>query len=134
MNSQLYTDLNPELISKLESYIDTNNPSDNVSALSNFQIPISIINLETIKNSNQPSYIYAGDFSSGYYHCNYYKHSNGNIYVMNFYMQKFEHYYLLEEWEKQLKSPAQVAESKANKLRELQEADDARKAKEAAMN
>ncbi len=134
MNSQLYTDLNPELISKLESYIDTNNPSDNVSALSNFQIPISITNLETIKNSNQPSYIYAGDFSSGYYHCNYYKHSNGNIYVMNFYMQKFEEYYLLEEWEKQLKSPAQVAESKANKLRELQEADDARKAKEAAMN
>ena len=133
MNSELYTDLNPELISKLESYIDNNPPSKNVSALSNFQIPISIINLETIKNSNQPSYIYAGDFSSGYYHCNYYKHSNGNIYVMNFYIQKFEHYYLLEEWEKQLKSPAQVAESKANKLRELQEADQARKAKEAAM-
>ena len=103
MNSELYTDLNPELISKLDSYIDTNNPSDNVSALSNYQIPISITNLETIKNSNQPSYIYAGDFSSEYYHCNYYKHSNGNIYVMNFYMQKFEHYYLLEEWEKQLK-------------------------------
>lgn len=103
MNSELYTDLNPELISKLDSYIDTNNPSDNVSALSNYQIPISITNLETIKNSNQPSYIYAGDFSSKYYHCNYYKHSNGNIYVMNFYMQKFEHYYLLEEWEKQLK-------------------------------
>ena len=133
MNSELYTDLNPELISKLDSYIDTNNPSDNASALSNYQIPISITNLETIKKSNKPSYIYAGDFSSGYYHCNYYKHSNGNIYVMNFYMQKFEHYYLLEEWEKQLKSPAQVAESKANKLRELQEADHARKAKEAAM-
>lgn len=102
MNSELYSELSPELISKLDSYIDNNKPSS-PSALSNYQIPISITNLETIKNSNEPSYIYAGDFSSGYYHCNYYRHSNGNIYVMNFYMQKFEQYYLLEEWEKQLK-------------------------------
>jgi hypothetical protein len=102
MNSELYSDLKPEQISELDSYIDNNKPSSNPSCLSNAQMPISISNLETIKNSNQPSYIYAGDFSSGYYHCNYYKHSNGNIYVMNFYMQQFEHYYLLEEWEKQL--------------------------------
>ena len=103
MNSELYSDLKPEQISELDSYIDNNKPSSNPSCLSNAQMPISISNLETIKNSNQPSYIYAGDFSSGYYHCNYYKHTNGNIYVMNFYMQQFEHYYLLEEWEKQLK-------------------------------
>ena len=103
MNTELYTDLNPELISKLESYIDTNNPSDNVSALSNYQIPIAITNLEIIQNTNKPSYIYAGNVSSGYYHCNYYKHSNGNIYVMSFYLQEFEEYYLLENWEKQLK-------------------------------
>ena len=104
MNSEMYTDLTPGVISKLDSYINTNNPSDNVSALSNYQIPISISNLETIKNSNEPSYIYAGDFSSGYYHCKYYKHSNGNIYVMSFYLQDFNEYYLLEKWEKQLKS------------------------------
>lgn len=104
MNSEMYTDLTPEVNSKLDSYIDTNNPSDNAGALSNYQIPISITNLETIKNSNQPSYIYAGDFNSGYYHCNYYRHSNGNIYVMSFYLQDFNEYYLLEKWEKQLKS------------------------------
>lgn len=103
MNSELYSNLSTEIISKLDSYIDNNPPSTNISALSNYQIPISISNLETIKKTNEPSYIYAGDFSSGYYHCNYYRHSNGNIYVMNFYMQKFEQYYLLEEWEKQLK-------------------------------
>ena len=103
MNSELYSNLSTEIISKLDSYIDNNPPSTNISALSNYQIPISISNLETIKNSNQTSYIYAGDFSGGYYYCNYYRHSNGNIYVMNFYLQEFEEYYLLEEWEKQLK-------------------------------
>ena len=102
MSTELYSDLKPDLISKLDSYIDNNKPSK-PSCLSNHQIPISISNLETIKKTNEPSYIYAGDFSSGYYYCNYYRHSNGNIYVMNFYMQNFEQYYLLEEWEKQLK-------------------------------
>lgn len=102
MSTELYSDLKPEQISELDSYIDNNKPSPNPSCLSNAQMPISIANLESIKKCNEPSYIYAGDFTGGYYYCNYYKHSNGNIYVMNFYMQKFEEYYLLEDWEKQL--------------------------------
>ena len=102
MNSELYTDLTPELIYKLDSYIDNNKPKKYVSCLSNYQMPISINNLQTIKNVDQHSYIYAGDFTGGYYHCNYYKHTNGNIYVMNFYLQKFEDYNLLQDWESQL--------------------------------
>jgi len=101
MSNTLYFDLEPELISKLDSYINDNKSKSYVSCLSNNQIPISISNLEIIKKSENPSYIYAGDFSGGYYHCNYYKHTNGNIYVMNFYLQKFEEYYLLEDWERQ---------------------------------
>jgi hypothetical protein len=99
--SELYCDLEETLISKLDSYINENEPKKYVSCLSNQQIPISLSNLEIIKKSEKPSYIYAGDFSCGYYHCNYYKHTNGNIYVMNFYLQKFEEYYLLEDWERQ---------------------------------
>ena len=97
MNNKLNSDLEPELISKLDSYINDNNPKKCVYFLSNQQIPISLSNLEIIKKSEKPSYIYAGDFSGGYYHFNYYKHTNGNIYVMNFYIQKFEEYYLLED-------------------------------------
>ena len=100
--SKLYCDLEYELISKLDSYIYDNDPTKYVSFLSNQQMPISLTNLEIIKKSEKNSYIYAGDFSfSGYYPCNYYKHTNGNIYVMNFYLQKFEEYYLLEDWERQ---------------------------------
>ena len=111
MNSELYTDLTPELISKLDSYIDNNKPKKYVSCLSNYQMPISINNLQTIKNVDQPSYIYAGDFTGGYYHCNYYKHTNGNIYVMNFYLQKFEDYYLLQDWESQLQKYESFAQN-----------------------
>jgi len=104
MNSELYSDLTPELISKLDSYINSNTPIplSHISTLSNHKMDISIANLETIKHSNQPSYIYAGDFTGGYNHCNYYRHSNGNIYVMNFYVQKFQEYYLLEDWQSKL--------------------------------
>jgi hypothetical protein len=102
MSTELYSDLKPEQISELDSYIDNNKPSPNPSCLSNAQMPISISNLENIKKLNQPSYIYAGDFTDGYYYCIYYKHSNGNIYVIQYYLRKFDEYYLLEEWEKQL--------------------------------
>jgi hypothetical protein len=101
MSDTLYFDLEQELISKLDSYINDNKSKSHVSCLSNNQIPTSFSNLEIIKKSEKPSYIYAGDFSGGYYHCNYYKHTNGNIYVMNFYLQNFEEYYLLEDWERQ---------------------------------
>ena len=102
MNSELYSNLTPELISKLDSFIDDNFPSTNVCDLSYYKIPTSISNFEIIKKSDKPCYIYAGDFSIGYYYCNYYRHSNGNIYVINFYMQKFKEYYLLDTWKKQL--------------------------------
>lgn len=97
MNNKLNSDLEPELISKLDSYINDNKSKSYESFLSNYQIETSFNNLEIIKKSENPSYIYAGDFSAGYYHCNYYKHTNGNIYVMNFYLQNFEEYYLLED-------------------------------------
>jgi hypothetical protein len=114
MNNELYSNLTLELISKLDSFIDDNIPSTNVRDLSNYKILNSISNFEIIKKSHQPSFIYAGDFSNGYYYCIYYRHSNNNIYVINFYMQKFKEYYLLDIWNKKLDNDVSWVENLEN--------------------
>jgi hypothetical protein len=105
MSSQMNTDLNPELISKLDSHIDSNKPGNRgqIPLLSNHQMPVSIANLQKVRDIGQPSFADAGEFTGGYQHCIYYKHSNGNIYVMRFWLQEFDGYYLLADFEPQLK-------------------------------
>jgi len=100
MNNTFYTDLNPELITELDSYINSNKPSIISPALSNYQLTTVSENLKIIKQKNQPGYIYAGDYAGGYHHLNYYRHSNGNIYIINFYLQEFDCYYTLDLWSK----------------------------------
>lgn len=102
MNSTLYTNLDSALISELDNYIDSNEPSTPAPPLSYSQINTVTENLEIIKQQKQPGYIYAGDYASGYNYMNYYKHSNGNIYIMKFYLQEFDCYYRLDEWSKNL--------------------------------
>ena len=66
MNSELYTDLTPELISKLDSYIDNNKPKKYVSSLSNYQLPTSINNLHIIQNLKIIIYYKTGNHNYKY--------------------------------------------------------------------
>ena len=103
MNSEIYTELNPDLISELDSYIKNNKPiKGNIPFLSISEMPMSITNLQKIQKIDQPSYAAAADFAGGCHHCIYYKDPNSNIYVINFYVQKFHCYYLLEDFVPQL--------------------------------
>lgn len=102
MNEQLYKDLDKKLIEKFETFIANNKENNCGCMLSNSQVPISYKNLQTIKTIKEPCYIYAGDTAYGYNYMVYYRHTNGNIYIVNSYIQEFDSYYTLEEWEKTL--------------------------------
>jgi hypothetical protein len=102
----LWNNLTSQLIDYIEHFIKDNNSYILPSMLTNWQIPISLNNLETIKKQSTPSYIYCGENAGGFYTYHYYRHSKNNtIYIITFYCSEIDSYSILtDDWEKQLRS------------------------------
>jgi len=102
----LRNNLTSQLIEYIENFIKDNNSVILPSMLTNWQIPISLNNLETIKKQSSPCYIYCGENAGGLYTYHYYRHSKNNtIYIITFYCSAIDSYSILtDDWENQLRS------------------------------
>ena len=89
--------LTKELKNKLDGFIEENREKEEPPCLSNYQIFGSLSNYDDVLKSDVPIFKEAGSNAGGHYAYFYYKNSENNIYIMEFYMQTYQSSYKITD-------------------------------------
>ena len=95
--SNVQRKLTEDLKNKLDGFIEENRVNKQPPSISYNQIFGSASNYDDVIKSDVPIFKEAGSNAGGFYAYFYYKNSENNIYIMEFYMQKYQGSYKITD-------------------------------------
>lgn len=95
--SSLEREMTPNLKTKLDGFINQEKNRINIPNISAYQVGPSLANYQDVLNSENPMFKEAGSNAGGFYAYFYYKSSDKNIYIMEFYMQNYQGSYKITD-------------------------------------